>query len=684
VIPRVAHFVYGLRPQREPFHFLRYVAIESCRRVLEPERILFHHKQLPWGPWWERILPYLTLVAIDEVGDVLSPDHVSEHVPPEYTYAHHADFIRLDALIEHGGVYADIDTVFLRPFPDELFEAPFVIGREPDVRDELTGAIRPSLCNAVLLSEPGADFACAWRSQMANALNGTWSNHSGFLSEQLSRQMPEAVRLEPETRFFAFRSTPDGLADVLTRRVEVPGAALAVHLWAHLWWERERRDFTAAHGGWFDEIHLPLGASTLAALTRDYLDAGPRRGRGPHRGRSAAVDPGSTRQAQPSPRTNWGYLSLDEVSGYGVAGDRCMSALTRAGCEVRWTPFAPGPSWHLGYEPALPLRHEPVLIAHLVAEYLPRVRAHSPEAFLVAHTVWDTDRLPDHWVSCLDTADLIIVPSTFSADAIRASPVTAPVEVVPHVALEGEADVTEGEAAWGGEPWADIPEDVFVFYTIGDWTERKGISTTVEAYLRAFGADDRVLLIVKTSHPAWRSAVAPGTPAWSLAQILGRHRDRPPLRLVTEPLTDAEVGGLHRRGDCYVSLCRSEGFGLGAFDAATHGNPVVMTGFGGQLDYLGDTPLLVDFELVPAVDSVADSSYRPDQQWAAPDIEHGAALLRRVAADPAGAAATAGAAASRIRARFNADVVGAEFIAAVERHFREHSPTASGVSAPPS
>ena len=65
MIPRIAHFVFGLQKQRDPFHFLHYVSIESCRRVLAPEAIYFHHKHLPWGPWWERIRPYLSLVEVD-------------------------------------------------------------------------------------------------------------------------------------------------------------------------------------------------------------------------------------------------------------------------------------------------------------------------------------------------------------------------------------------------------------------------------------------------------------------------------------------------------------------------------------------------------------------------------------------------------------------------------------------
>ncbi len=329
MIPRIAHFVFGLGEQREPFHFLHYVSIESCRRVLAPERIYFHHKQLPWGPWWERTAPHVTPVEVDHVPAVLAADYVPSRVPERYRYAHHADFRRLEALIEYGGLYADIDTIFLRPFPLELFRAPFVIGREIEVRDELTGELRPSLCNALLLSEPRAEFAVEWRARMADALNGTWSNHSGFLPERLSRLMPTTVRIEPEASFFSFQPTAAGLSKLLERRAEVPAEALSIHLWAHLWWERTRRDFSQAHAGWYTPALIQGIPTTLAEIVRPYLPelvAARRRG---------------VRAPSTAPR-RWRYLFLDEHSGYGVAAQRCIDALVESGAELEALPFIPG------------------------------------------------------------------------------------------------------------------------------------------------------------------------------------------------------------------------------------------------------------------------------------------------------------------------------------------------------
>lgn len=680
MIPRIVHFVFGLEEQEEPFHFVHYLAIESARRMVRPEKIYLHYKHLPWGPWWDRVAPFVTPVAVDLVADVLGADYSSGLVPDAYRYAHHSDFVRLDALIEHGGVYADIDVVFVRPLPDELFRAPFVIGAEAPTRDELTGEFRPSLCNAVLMSEPGAPFARAWREEMPAALNGTWSNHSGFLAQSLSERMPGEVHVEPEQTFYPFSSDASGLARLFLQRHKLSDSTVSVHLWAHLWWERTRRDYSPAHAGWCTPSALRLARTTFAELARPYLpdnESGPRQ---------------DAHSSGGAPRA-WIYLSQDDTSGYATAADRCIQALEESGQPVDWAPMVPlwgGPvtfaapylldpfegSATLEDAAADPLAEatrgwarEPgqVVVAHLVPEYLPLVRQRCGDAFLIGHTVWETDRIPEHWVSCFDPVDLLVVPSRFSAAAIEAVSSTTPVAVVPHV-----ASVPRGSSRRDQEA---IPPELYVFYSIGEWNERKAVFATVEAYLRAFSAADPVLLVLKTS-PRDRRVVSSGSggivedgsTARALAQMLARHPDHPEVMLVTRQVTDAEIESLHVRGDCFVSLCRSEGWGIGAFDAAVSGNPVVTTGFGGHLDYLAGSPYLVDYELVPVENPAGYPSYAPDQRWAEPNVDHGAELLRRVFSDRQAAAEAASLLAEEIRFRFRPEQVAATFRRAVYEH----------------
>ena len=270
-VPRLAHFVFGLLEQTEPFHPMHYLALESCRQVLQPDAILFHHQHLPYGAYWDLIRPHLELHEVGPVPEVLDAPHDEQLVPSRYRYAHHADFLRLDALLEHGGVYADMDTLFVHPFPDELFEAPFVIGREPPQRDQRSGEVKPSTCNALMMAEPGSAFARVWRDRMAAAMDGSWSQHCGFLPQELSQTMPDAVRVEPPRTFLRYGSDPQGISLLFERLDTDWDGVLSLHLWSHLWWEPDRQDFSGFHGGLLDEDYVRAGATTYAALARPFL-----------------------------------------------------------------------------------------------------------------------------------------------------------------------------------------------------------------------------------------------------------------------------------------------------------------------------------------------------------------------------------------------------------------------------
>lgn len=270
-IPRIAHFVFGLREQLEPFHLLHYLSIETCRRIIQPEVIYLHYHHLPFGVYWDEIRPQLTLKRVDLRPEVLQARYDDRLVPEQYRYAHHADFVRLDALVEHGGIYADIDTIFVRPIADELYLEKFVIGREPDMQDELTGQRRPSLCNALLMAEPDSAFAKAWRTRMGAAINGTWSNHSGFLAQALSEELPEAVRVEPEESFFAVPCTPTGIGALLEDGPVELAHSYSVHLWAHVWWGADRSDFSVRHAAEMTQTYFQTERSPLAELVRPYL-----------------------------------------------------------------------------------------------------------------------------------------------------------------------------------------------------------------------------------------------------------------------------------------------------------------------------------------------------------------------------------------------------------------------------
>ena len=113
--------------------------------------------------------------------------------------------------------------------------------------------------------------------------------------------------------------------------------------------------------------------------------------------------------------------------------------------------------------------------------------------------------------------------------------------------------------------------------------------------------------------------------------MIKQYKNAPKVILLTDELSDIEMCELHNRGDCYISLARSEGWGLGAFEAAGNGKPVIMTGFGGQLDFLrSGLAYLVKYNLVAINNISGCKTYTSNQHWAEPDLAHAKEMLREV------------------------------------------------------
>lgn len=276
-IPQAFHFVFGLRPQTEPLHVVHYLCLESCRRVYRPDAIHFHYLHEPQGAWWERIRPYLTLHRIDGKPRVTDSPRYRDTEEGRFiqkaglAYAHEADFIRLEALLEYGGIYADMDTLFVQPMPSRLLQHDFVLGEEPARAGE-DGVLRPSLGNALMLSRPNAAFPARWQQRMAEVFDGTWSRHSCQEAARLWGEMPDAVHVVPQRYFYRHPPTPHGVRTLFEALDPDFHDVYSLHLWAHLWWDEWRTDFTAFHAGLMTIDYLRDVDTTYNVIARGFLD----------------------------------------------------------------------------------------------------------------------------------------------------------------------------------------------------------------------------------------------------------------------------------------------------------------------------------------------------------------------------------------------------------------------------
>jgi len=270
-IPNIFHFVFGLKPQTEPFHLMHYLCIATCLEINKPETVMFHYYYLPWGPWWNLIAPRLELHKI-EPNEFISNYQYSDKRLDQWRYAHLADIARLEIIIRHGGVYADIDTLFINRLPESFFQEKFIMGKENvDWAAPAARIAGGSLCNAWFMGEPDADFARLWLKMIYENFDGSWSGHSTFLPYRLSREYPELIRVEPERSFFFYDGAPEGLRQIFERPPADVEGIYSMHLWSHIWWDRKKIDSSYFHSGRLTPEYVMFSNSAYAGLARRFL-----------------------------------------------------------------------------------------------------------------------------------------------------------------------------------------------------------------------------------------------------------------------------------------------------------------------------------------------------------------------------------------------------------------------------
>ena len=102
--------------------------------------------------------------------------------------------------------------------------------------------------------------------------------------------------------------------------------------------------------------------------------------------------------------------------------------------------------------------------------------------------------------------------------------------------------------------------------------------------------------------------------------------------IVDSYLSREQLHSLLNECQTYISLHRSEGYGLTIAEAMSLGKPVIATAYSGNLDFMkSDNSILVPFKFVPVGNQAFP--YPEDSRWAQPDIEFAANAMRELSAD---------------------------------------------------
>jgi glycosyltransferase involved in cell wall biosynthesis/2-polyprenyl-3-methyl-5-hydroxy-6-metoxy-1,4-benzoquinol methylase len=228
---------------------------------------------------------------------------------------------------------------------------------------------------------------------------------------------------------------------------------------------------------------------------------------------------------------------------------------------------------------------------------------------------WEVADFPESMRGAFDLVNEVWVASEHVAQA-----------VAPHTSKDVHVFPVPVEPQ---EPPPVRGSDRFTFLFSYDFLsifERKNPLGALEAFTRAFAPGEGPVLILKSINGDKRLA--------DLERLRAAAAERPDVVVQDGYLTAAEKDVLMASCDCYVSLHRSEGFGLTMAEAMMLERPVIATGYSGNLAFMSDeNSYLVSYR--PGEIPSGCDPYPAGGEWAEPNLDTAAELMRYVYEHPA-------------------------------------------------
>jgi glycosyltransferase involved in cell wall biosynthesis len=268
----------------------------------------------------------------------------------------------------------------------------------------------------------------------------------------------------------------------------------------------------------------------------------------------------------------------------------------------------------------------------------------------IAYFAWELPEFPDAWVPSFDFYDEVWCPSDFTTAAIAMkSPL--PVLTMPHAI--SFARPIESLAALRAR--FGLPAEKYLFLTLFDlnsYAERKNPRAVIEAFRASGLASHDAALVVKVQNAASNPT--------DFTALQDSVRDLPGTVLLTDTLSRADIYALEAACDCFVSLHRSEGFGLAVAESMFLGKPVIATDWSATAEFVDETTgCPVRAPLVTLEKN--HGPYPKGSTWADPDPAHAAEWMKKLFADRALGTRLGSAARATIEERFSPAVIGARY-----------------------
>ncbi|HIV70736.1 MAG TPA: glycosyltransferase [Candidatus Aquabacterium excrementipullorum] len=242
-------------------------------------------------------------------------------------------------------------------------------------------------------------------------------------------------------------------------------------------------------------------------------------------------------------------------------------------------------------------------------------------------THWELPFVPKRLARNFDALDSVIVDTEFVRDAI-ATITSKPIALIdPEIRVPTESVKHYDRRHFG------LPTDKVLFLLNWEYTSstvRKNPQAGLKAFGEAFAGRDDVALVMHVKFESRHGKKLLKEYTDFLSDVRRKHPNV--IVLEKNSFSYEEALGLKHACDVYISLHRSEGYGMGCAESLALGRRCVMTGWSGNLEFLKDPhwrprlyPVPADLiPVTPADFAWVDANDEVSQVWA--DVRHADAV----------------------------------------------------------
>lgn len=278
------------------------------------------------------------------------------------------------------------------------------------------------------------------------------------------------------------------------------------------------------------------------------------------------------------------YKSVGDFSGYSIVAAHYVKFLRDIGIKVQFKPIYFNRKFKRQFSflfDKARVGTDAFIINHSIS---------NPTSKEVLYQVWDGATCPQDLVNYANNSWELWTCSEFSKRSYYISGTDRHIEIIPHGVDTGIFNPNQ-------KPLHNFKRFTFLTMMFSHDAKENTYNLCI-AFLKEF-AGDPVQLLIHT-RPDQREALIK-----DLKMGLGYPQTLNQIKFTKKfPLTMKEIAQLYASCDAYVSATKGESFSLNAIEAGAMDLPVIITQFGGQVEFLKDNAFLVyseKYEIMPLI-----------------------------------------------------------------------------------